>query len=188
MSESWRKAPAESLITMLAAVAVSLVKDDPELIERFRDRLRRENCPIPADEVTEGSLSALNIALTLRGADELRPGMAGELMAEQGIEALHVPIPQIEDGAARSAVALGLGGFAVEFLHKHPDLFAQFVNWLNGTYPSSKGKEITADDMELADQLLTLMSAVANKVADQREAEHPDTVTVPDEAKGWRGV
>jgi hypothetical protein len=131
-------------------------------------------------------LRALDLALTMRADKDIK---AGGLPLEDGdvVAQLHIPIPKIEDGAARSAAALGLGGFSAEFLRKHPDLFAQFTNWLNGTYPSSRGQDVTTDDMELADQLLTLMSAVIDKVADDG-GERPDTVTIPAEAEALRHI
>jgi hypothetical protein len=168
MSGDWEKAPIESIQTMLAAVAIGMIEKDPELTERFRAELASENCPIPADEIDRGTLQALNLSLTLRGAEELKAGTGRDVVAEAGIGSFTVPVPRVEGGARVATAVLGLGGFLAEYMSKHPAAAARFQKWLDTEYPDSGGGEITAGRYRHADRMLTMMAHVTDGIAEGR--------------------
>lgn len=154
----------EALLSLMAAAAIGMIRNDPELTGRFKTELAGQECPVPADVITPEMLEAMDLALTLRAGNEMQEDRS-ELFS------VSFPIPQIEDGAAKSSTALGLGGFLAEYMGKHSDAAHQFQNWLNGTYPGAANRPVSQDEYEGTDQLLTLMSGVARKLADSKEGD-----------------
>lgn len=196
MSEDWRKAPTEALMSEMAAMAISMISRDPELIERYKAELVEQKSPIPPDEVTEGSLRALDLALTMRAGDEVaatgRRHPLQDLRAELG--SFTVPVPRIENGAEQAAMVMGLGGFLAEFMSGHPEAEQQFSAWLRREYPRAAQHKLTPGEYVSADNLLTMMAQVCSQIA-QGNVGKDGVVTIGDdgdldfsEAEGLAGI
>ena len=176
---SWDKKHSEAMASMLAASAIGMIRDDPELLGRFRTELARTSCPIPAEKITPDMLRALEMALIMRAGVEMK---GGGIASEGQAMGVPIPVPQIEDGARYSVLSMGLGSFLAEYMAGHPDARALFNSWMTKERPGDEpGREFTQGEFEVADELLTLMAATVSEK--MLAADDEDTVTVPDEAK-----
>ncbi len=88
-------------------------------------------------------------------------------------ETVVVPVPHMEDGAAKSAGALAAGSFAVEYLHAVPGVLEAFNAWMDEVHPGGKNHVATTAELKGADQVLTMMAHVAGKLADGKLEEVP---------------
>lgn len=186
--KEWKPEDTEALMSTLAAVAVSMIRSDPVLIERYRETLAEEKCPLKPEEITEGVLNALYLALTLRAGNDMARGGHGHPL-EGILGSVTIPIPRIGDGAAKSAVVLGLGSFLAEYMHDNPAEGARFTHWLNNKHPGTTHRDFSPAEYRTADQLLTMMAHVSSQIAEGGEPDGGgDTVDLPDEAKGWQRI
>jgi hypothetical protein len=175
---------AEATALMMASLCVSVVKADPELIKRLRKLAKKTGAPVEdTNAINEVALSLIDLAITamaLRAAEG--GGQGDDAMRSQGRHASHqhrvssvvIPVPHMEDGAAKSAGALAIGSFAVEYLHKVPGVREAFSAWMDEAHPgATNGKRNTEPGtLKEADETLTIMAHVAGQIADDHAAAH----------------
>ncbi len=168
---------AEAAALMMASLCISVVKDDPELVKRLRKLTRKSGAPFDDRQVSETALAMINLAVTsmaLRAAEGGGFGQRAQGRHEhRHRETVVVPVPHMEDGAAKSAGALAAGSFAVEYLHAVPGVLEAFNAWMDETHPGGKNHVATTDELKGADQVLTMMAHVAGKLADGKPEEVP---------------
>jgi len=168
---------AEATALMMASLCINVVKDDPELVKRLRKLARKTGAPVDNGQVNETALTLIDFAVTAMALRAAKGDGYGERAAgrhELRYETVVIPVPHMEDGAAKSATALAVASFAVEYLHAVPGVRGAFTAWLDEAHPGTGGPvKATQDQLEDADQVLTMMAHVAGKLADGKLEEVP---------------
>jgi hypothetical protein len=158
---------SEALTTVLASIAIGMIAKDPELIGRLRKEAAEEGVPFEADDISRTMLEMTSMDL-LEAGQRLVSDPPGE--HQRGLRAgAVIPIPRIDGAAQESASALSVASYAIEFVHSVPGRLDAFHSWMRKEHPDvTPGQDIPREQVEQADRLVTLMSKVAGKIADDR--------------------
>jgi hypothetical protein len=169
---------SEALTMALTALAIKMVQEDPELIERLRQYAAKTDAPFEAADIN-GTLLELAYTDVLANAKSL---IDGERHSHaHAMAGMVLPIPNGGRAAADSAEALAAASFAVEFIHSVPGRIDAFNSWMQAEHPNAvEGEEpMTTAELEAADQMLTFMARAAEKIA--QSGRRPDFSVSTDE-------
>lgn len=165
----------------VASLCVEMIADDPELIKRLQEHVRKREAPFEADRLDEHALRVTDMLLTTHGFKT----------AKEGRDSVHehmvIPVPSDKETAEQSAGALAAGSYLAEYMHKHPEALAGFGAWWDEQHPGDAGA-ITADRLEVVDELLTFMAAVVIRVTEGKEHRHTEDVKLHENDDGIRYV
>ena len=172
---------AEATALMMASLCISVVKSDPENVKKLRKLAKKTGAPVDNGQVNETALTLIDLAITamaLRAAEG--GGQGDQAVRSQGrhaghrVETVVVPVPKMADGAMKSAGALSIASFAVEYLHSVPGVREAFTAWMDEAHPGTEGKsrDTGVSTLKEADETLTIMAHVAGRVADDAAHAH----------------
>lgn len=166
---------SEALTLVLASVAMGMIATDPELLRQLRDAAAKADVPFPADDINGTLLGMAAMDLLAIGREKVsdqddEDSHAGHVHALLGMRTgMVIPMPQIEGAAQESASALSIASYATEFVHSVPGRLDAFRSWMRKEHPTvADGQEISREQVEAADRVITLMAKVTEQIADDR--------------------
>ena len=152
-----------SISHMLASIALQTIRENPELLEQFRETCRKTEAPFEAGDVTP-------MVLELAEAGVNETAMMLMRSAREGREpsVLNIPLPADGDDGRVSSVSLAIGSFAVEHIRVSPERMAALNEWMAAEHPDCGWEpgDFTDDRMEQADRTLTIMAHVTATAMD----------------------
>lgn len=174
-----QQALAASKAHMIAVMALGMIRQDDELMERLRKYAAADDAPFDADKLSALVVEMAEMALTIIGA---------KLLEHDGpVDDFRVVVPHTAEngGYERSAGALAVGSFTTEFVHSNPEWLEAFATWMRGEHADAvEDREISKDAIEDADHVLTLMAHVSGHLAAHEDEVPPDDTVVEVESEG----
>jgi hypothetical protein len=162
---------SEALTTVIASIAVGMIAKDPELTEALRKAAAEEEVPFEAGDINQTLLEMTSMDLLEAGQRLVSDRHEHREDTYHGLRAgAVIPVPHVEGAARESAAVLSLASYVTEFVHSVPGRLDAFNSWMKATHPDSiqDGQDLPHDQIVHADKVLTIMSKVAEQVAQTR--------------------
>ena len=151
-----------SIAHMVAVAALRMIEEDPELIGRLQEQVRKEDLSrvIKPESLDESTLSMIELAVSTVGKNLLE--------FDGPVDEFSILVPRGEGHSLwHSAGAMAVGSFATEYIRTDPERCKAFGTWMAETKEQPDAQEMcTPDRLEAADDLLTLMAHAAGHMVE----------------------
>jgi hypothetical protein len=162
-----RRENSASVAHMLAGIALRMIGENPDILERYKAACREANVPFDPDQITPMALSLAEMGITESALLLLQSAREDKRRLDREPTVLNIPLP-LGDDDGTSAMALAIGSFAVEHIRSSPERLAALDEWMRAEHPDCGWNpgDFTDDRMEQADKTLTIMAHVTNTAMD----------------------